>query len=173
MSPSITHCHREAAALQRGVNILLMAASVCSVFIIAHASRACALYHQQGKQRGVSLPTPHPYANRDHRQLRPPPRRQEHRKGPTSPAAGQTGRSRHVQVGHWPGRDELCNLPLRGFSISSCSALPIRSLQDKSLFSANPAQPFPLMSGLGITPTHLSPSCMQPTSHQITRQPPC
>lgn len=123
-----------------GVNILLMAASVCSIFIIAHTSSAHALYYQRGKPRGVLFPTSRPCANGDCWQLQQPlragrsPWRREamhipsRRVLPRRWAKAQAIPSGQSRAGHWPCQDELCNLPLRGFSISSCSAFTIHSL---------------------------------------------
>lgn len=100
MSPSITGCHGEASALKRGVNILLAAASVRSVLVIAHTSRARALYHQQGKPWGVSFPTPQPCTGGDHRQLQPP----LHREGTHVPSSRSGGPVTPQQGTGRPGR---------------------------------------------------------------------
>lgn len=102
---------------------------------------------------------------------------------PQQRARAQTIPSCQSRAGHWSCRDELCNLLLRGFSVSPCPAVPIHSLPDKSLSGTNPAQPSPVTSSSGMVPPHLSPSCTstcrglfsrmeQPTTHPMTSQPP-
>lgn len=93
-----------------------------------------------------------------------------------------SGQSR---AGHWPRQDELCNLLLRGFSISFCSVFTIHSLPTagQKPLNTDPEQPFLVTSGSGIMPLHLSPSgtltfhglfsmMEQPTTRQKTCHPP-
>lgn len=109
-----------------GVNILLMAASVCSIFIIAHTSSAHALYYQQGKPRDILFPTHpplHPCTNWGCWHPQQPLCRQEpsaegamhvpSRRGRPrlDPADGSSGlglrQSHHVRAGQGTGRARM------------------------------------------------------------------